>query len=245
MSTADTTPARILPDSFFYSEFRNLTDSPQYLWWAGGNGKTIAPGARFRVLGDPRAPDSLPRAYSRASCLEKLVQDGILEFCSSPSVIFDNLVPDGKSAILQSGPDGTPTITEVPYTAEETAGRVLPVYNASPATGNAEGLIFDIYAIENPDEAPSLVFDWSWSTGLMPDDRFSLAITLPTGKVQTVKMGRDRIYTLPNAAIGDYLAKLTLRALNKDPEVYEKAASYSATGSLPKPTRPIPPVTGS
>jgi hypothetical protein len=235
MSEGTITPEKYLPDTFFYSEFRNLSNAPQYLWWAGGNGKTIAPGSRFRVLGDPRAPDSLPRAYARAKCVARLVQEGVLEFCSSPSIILDNYAPDGKSILLQTGADGTPVLVEAPIENKTLPETVAP----APGAGqNPEGVVFDIYT-NAADPWTAVIFDWSHSTVLFPDDRFELSITPPDNKTRKVKMGRDRIYSFETSELGLYKGSLTIRRGDGQRQTYEAEVTLDATG-VAKPVYPVP-----
>ena len=170
MSTA------IVPDTLFYSFFRNTTDHTLYVWWAGSHGMNVPPGEHFRVIGDPRIPPSIPKAHGVVTSIIAMLEEGVIEFCSSPSQVIDNNLPDGRSmAIFSKG--GEPYLDMIPFSVEELAARTLPVITPD--------CTYD--PVKN-----EILIDWSTLATLDTHDLFFVTVTPPDGKAVSIKCGVDR-----------------------------------------------------
>ena len=190
----------ILPDTFFYSVFRNLTDAPLFVPWAGGHGINVAPKEHFKILGDPRVltPQVLGSQMT-AQCVMDMIRAGVVEFCSSPGQVFDNFVPDGASMALYSK-DGNPVLEQVPLDKEELAMRFLPM--VTPL------VTFD--DLEN-----KVTVDWLGELDLDIHDKFVIDVIQPTGKTTRIKCGSDRKASFtPKNGVGTYKVTVTLIAVD-------------------------------
>jgi hypothetical protein len=222
--TAPAAPApKIVPHQFFYSVFRNVTEHELYVWWAGSHGLNIKAGAYFRVEGDPRIPQILPRCHSRVSSIKEMMELGLIEFCSSPPVILNDNLPNGESMTL-TGNNGSPAIDRVPLDRAEAEARVLPV------------IVPDITYDADKD---LILVDWAGTAGLLPYDVFQVAITDPEGVSKLVKTAQDRLFKyVPKAGYGDYRFTVTIQSIDKRTQVgaetifeYEDPAEAEGGGS--------------
>jgi hypothetical protein len=215
---------KIVPDSWFYTEFRNLLDVPLYVWWAGTHGITVAPHAHFKVEGDPRIPRRIPGVSSVVASIKRMVEAGRIEFISSPAVILDNKLPDGQSLVLQTDGDNA-VLTGVP-TVAEAAVRVLPIYKptVTPAIseqGKVTEIILDWTHIAEEvvgesETIPSCITNLAGGAGYDLNDKYKIIVTLPTGKSQTVNNSSDRQFTyIPKIATGTYSFKIVVVAVDK------------------------------
>jgi hypothetical protein len=204
---------KIVPDSWFYSEFRNLLDIPLWVWWAGEQGRLVQPGARFKLVGDPRLPAAIPGLANIAASIRKMVEAGRIEFCSSPAVILDNQLPDGQSLVLQAA-DGSPVLTGVP-TAEAAAARVLPIY---------EPFITQVWNEANT-ELERFIIDWSDADATIKNageggaydlnDQYKVIVNPPTGRPQPVQNGVDRVLSyIPRVRTGAYTFQIVVVAVD-------------------------------
>jgi hypothetical protein len=189
-NTTDTALSpRIVPEEFFYSIFRNATNHVLYVWWAGSHGLNIEPGAYFKVEGDPRIPQPLPRSHTRVQSIKQMLEEGLIEFCSSPPPILDDHIPNGRSMTLV-GNSGNPAIGQVPLERSEVEARVLPVI--APALSLAES-------------GNLITVDWSSCENLEPQDKFSVVVTPPDGAPVIVRTAHDRVFQYaPQAGYGEY-----------------------------------------
>ena len=191
---------RIIPDTFFYSIFRNATDHTLYVWWAGSHGMNIPAGEHFRIIGDPRIPPSIPKAHGVVESIRSMLQEGVIEFCSSPAQVVDNNMPDGRSMALFSK-DGDPYLDTVPLSKEELAARTLP--EITPTCSY------------DPDSNEILI-DWSALATLELHDQFLVSILLPDETFQEIKCGVDRqTRYLPKQGAGTYKIRVTLVTLDE------------------------------
>jgi hypothetical protein len=199
------TPAqKIVPHQFFYSVFRNVTKHAIYVWWAGTHGLNISPGEYFHIEGDPRLPQILPRCHSRVESIKEMLEQGIIEFCSSPPVILDDNLPNGESMTL-SGNNGSPVIDRVPLDVNEMAARDLPVIVPDVTFDETDGLI---------------IVDWTASVGLLPYDKFLVTVIDPNGVSQTVKTAQDRLFKyVPQVGYGDYKFTVTIKSIDDREQV--------------------------
>ena len=191
---------RVVPDTLFYSVFRNTTDFPLYVWWAGSHGMNVPPGEHFQVIGDPRVPPSIPKAHGVVESIRAMLEEGVIEFCSSPSQVIDNNLPDGRSMALFSK-EGAPYLDVVPLSTEELATRTLPVITpvctCDPATNE-------------------ILIDWSMLAVLEVHDMFFVTVTPPNGEAVSVKCGVDRqLRYVAQQGPGDYKILVTLMAVDK------------------------------
>jgi hypothetical protein len=185
---------KIVPDELFYSTFRNLLNVPLFIWWAGTCGKTVPPGARFKVEGDPRFSTLfLSRSYSAIQSIKSMVEQGRIEFCASPAVILDNQVPDGQSSAL-IGTGGTSSFVDIPV-APVADGGDLPYYKA--AVSYSSGVI---------------TVDWSRAesqknTGAKesPLNKFLVQVYHNTVLIDRIDNGNDRMLKyVPKILTGKY-----------------------------------------
>jgi hypothetical protein len=199
MSTVSTDD-RIIPDTLFYSFFRNTTDHTLYVWWAGSHGMNVPPGERFRIIGDPRVPPGIPKAHGVVESIRAMLREGVIEFCSSPSQVLDNRLPDGRSMALVSQGDD-PHLDMIPFSREELAARTLP--DVTPA------------CTWDPVKSEILI-DWSTLASLDLHDRFLVTVTPPGGETVSVKCGVDRQmrYTVQHGP-GLYKIRVTLTAVDQ------------------------------
>jgi hypothetical protein len=193
-------PPYVIPDTVFGSWFRNRTDHPVYVPFAGEHGMNVGPGERFYIQGDPRVPSCIPRAFGLVESMKMMILAGILEFCSSPAVVIDNNAPDGRSIALFSQ-DGDPYLDKIPLPAEELEARVLPLI-VPTCTHDA---------VKN-----EILVDWLHFAGLEIHDKFEVLITPPApAKTKTIKTGVDKQYTyIVKAGPGDYKFLVTLLAVD-------------------------------
>lgn len=195
MSTETAAADRIIPDTFFFSIFRNTTSHPLYVWWAGSHGMNIPAGEHFRIIGDPRIPPSIPKAHGVVESIRAMLQEGVIEFCSSPAQVVDNNTPDGRSMALFSK-DGDPYLDTVPLSKEELGTRVLPV--VTPVCAYDPG--------EN-----EILIDWSGLATLELHDKFIVTVTPPQGEPVRVRCDVDRLTRyIVNRGPGDYKIMVTL-----------------------------------
>ena len=161
---------------------------------------SVGPRERFYILGDPRVPSCIPRAFGLVESLRMMIRDGILEFCSSPAVVIDNNAPDGQSIALFSQ-DGDPYLDKIPLPAEELAARVLPVVTPTCTHDAAKN---------------EILVDWLNFAGLEIHDKFEVTITPPApAKSRTIKTGVDKQYAyIVKAGPGDYTFLVTLVAVD-------------------------------
>jgi hypothetical protein len=198
MST-EITEDRIIPETFLHSVFRNTTDQTLYVWWAGTNGMNIPPGERFRILGDPRVPPLIPSAHGMVESIQQMIQEGVIEFCSSPAPVVDNNRRDGRSMALFAK-DGDPYLDTVPLSKEELSERTLPIITPTCS--------YD-------PETKKIRIDWSEATDLELHDRFLALVTPPKGEVFTIKCGVDKQASYQTKA-GPGLYKILLRLTSVD-----------------------------
>jgi hypothetical protein len=198
-NAADALSPRIVPDEFFYSVFRNATDYPLYVWWAGSHGMNIDPGAYFKVEGDPRVPDQFPTSRKRVASIKEMLEEGLIEFCSSPPPILDDQMPNGVSMAMV-GNSGSPAVDKIPLDRNEVAARVLPA----------------IVPLITYDAAGELITaDWTGTPGLEPHDIFTVLVTPPSGEPETVRVGHDRMTQyIPRAGYGDYIFVVTITGID-------------------------------
>ena len=190
---------RIIPSSFFYSEFRNITDHTVFVWWAGTNGMNIPAGMRFKVLGDPRIPPQIPHAHGMVESIERMIKEGLIEFCSSPAQVIDDYRPNGVSVAIYSK-DGHPTLDNIPLSKAELADRVLPI--VVPVCS------YDV-------ETDKITVDWSSTPDLDLHDNFVVLVTQPSGKKTEIVCGPDRMAQFtPKGGPGDYLILVTLKSID-------------------------------
>jgi len=191
---------RIIPDTLFYSFFRNTTDYELYVWWAGSHGMNVRPGEHFRIIGDPRVPPSIPKAHGMVESIRAMLLEGVIEFCSSPAQVIDNNLPDGRSmALFAKG--GDPHLEMIPLSKEELATRTLPVVTPT--------CTYDPVRNE-------ILIDWSVLTTLDIHDRFVVTVTPPSGEAVSIKCGVDRQlrYAIQHGP-GNYKIMVTLMASDK------------------------------
>jgi hypothetical protein len=191
----------IVPETLTHSVFRNPTDRPLYVWWAGTHGLTIAPGGRFKVPGDPRIPDFFKRGYSPIQSIRDMMERGVLELCSTPAPVIDNNTADGLSNAIY-GESGNPYLEEVPLSRDTLSGRTLPA--VTPVLSYLAS-------------ATEITADWSAETGLEIHDRFELQIVTPKGRTVSLKTGSDRLvkYTVRTKdGLGDYKVTVTLLSVD-------------------------------
>jgi hypothetical protein len=195
---------KIVPDSWFYSEFRNRLAVPLWVWWAGEQGRIVQPGARFKIEGDPRLTAFLPRSYSVVASMKKMIENGRIEFCSSPAVILDNQLPDGDSMALQS--QGTsPVLAPLPD-AETENTRQLPKYTPTVTYNDTDNVIVVLWLAAS---AVDGVFSQY--------DTYEVDITLPNGRKARSKTGADmQLNYIPKAGAGVYKFKVITTGLSKD-----------------------------
>ena len=191
----------IIPDTFFYSVFRNMTDHSIYVPWAGSHGMNIPAGEHFRIIGDPRIPPSIPKAHGVVECIRRMLQAKLIEYCSSPGQIVDNNRPDGRSLGLFSK-DGDPYLDAMPLSREELATRTLPTITPT--------CTYD-------DVKSEILVDWSALTTLEIHDAFTVLVTLPegTGKPKLINCGSDKLtrYAV-KAGPGDYKFTVTITGVD-------------------------------
>jgi hypothetical protein len=200
MSNTTALSPRIVPEEFFYSIFRNATNHTLYVWWAGSHGLNIEPGAYFKVEGDPRIPQPLPRSHTRVQSIKQMLEEGLIEFCSSPPPILDDQVPNGRSMTLV-GNAGSPAIGQVPLERSEVEARVLPAITPLLSLAENEELI---------------VVDWSSGSDLEPQDVFTVVVQPPVGEAGSSYTAHDRVFMYaPQAGYGDYTFTVTVRSIDK------------------------------
>jgi hypothetical protein len=214
---------KIVPESWFYSRFRNLLDVPLYVWWAGTHGITVPPHAHFRVEGDPRIQPRIPGVSSVVASIKKMVEAGRIEFVSSPAVILDNQLPDGQSLVLQT--DGNNAVLTGVPTVEDAALRVLPIYEPIVTAnlddhGRATEIVLDwTHLVEETVDLqviPSVITNLAAGAAYDLNDKYKVIVTLPTGKPQTVNNSSDRQFTyIPKIATGTYSFKVVVVAVDK------------------------------
>jgi hypothetical protein len=198
-TAADTLTPRIVPDEFFYSVFRNATNSRLYVWWVGTHGMNIEPGAYFKVEGDPRVPDQFPTSRKRVKAIKEMLEEGLIEFCSSPPPILDDQMPNGVSMAMV-GNSGSPAVDKIPLDRDEVAARTLPAL-VPLITYNATGDLITV--------------DWSATPGLEPHDVFTILVTPPSGEAETVRAGHDRMFQyIPRGGYGDYIFVVTITGID-------------------------------
>lgn len=199
MST-NSTANLVIPDSFFYSVFRNCTKHVLYVWWAGSHGMNIPPEEHFRIIGDPRIPPSIPKAHGMVESIKAMIEDGVIEFCSSPAPVIDNNRPDGRSMALFAR-DGDPVLDTIPLSKEELGLRVLPSVTPICTWDSETGEIF---------------IDWSATDDLEIHDSFFVTVTPPTGKPVKVRCGVDKQTRFtPKAGPGLYKILVMLKAVDE------------------------------
>jgi len=198
MST-DIASDRIIPDTLLYSIFRNCTPHLLYVWWAGTHGMNIPAGEHFRILGDPRVPPRVMSAHGIVDSIQKMLQDGVVEFCSSPAPVVDNNRPDGRSMALFSK-DGDPYLDTVPLSKAELETRVLPIITP--------------VCTYDPDKSEILI-DWLGEKNLEIHDSFVVTVTPPGGKPLAIKCGVDKQTRYTVKEPGIYTVLVTLTAVDQ------------------------------
>lgn len=198
MST-DIASDRIIPDSFFHSVFRNCTPHTLYVWWAGTHGMNIPPGEHFRLLGDPRVPPRIMSAHGIVESIRSMLQDGVIEFCSSPAPVVDNNRPDGRSMALFAK-DGDPYLDTVPLAKEELSARTLPMITPV-CTYDPETL--------------QILIDWSEAADLEIHDKFFVTVTPPDGKPLEIKCDVDKQTKYAAKGPGVYKILVSLKAIDE------------------------------
>jgi hypothetical protein len=209
---------KIVPDALFYSTFRNMLNVPLFIWWAGTSGKTIPPGGRFKVDGDPRFSTLfLSRSYSAIDSIKSMMERGRIEFCASPAIILDNLSPDGASVAMigDSRDVATPVVIPIePYDASSTDpdARKLPKYKPSVVWDAAKGVVIVDWSHDNyvaaVNESPEYggVYEATTEGSTEnPLDTFVVVVTLPNGRKTKIQNGSDkRLEYIPKTRPGKY-----------------------------------------
>ena len=200
------TKTQIMSDSLFFSWFKNISGRALWVPFMGTWGGTVAPNEVFKVRGDPRYVDRYDNNtwHSNALAVQQMVEDGSLEFLSSPTPIFDNLVADGKSLTV-TGSGGDLFITDSVTPVAEAAARVLPV-------------IVPVVLYDATTEQFDL--DWGDAADLIISDIFTVQVTGPKDLTDTIMTHKDRT-AVYNAAAGPGEYTFTVSVKGEDDPIQE------------------------
>jgi hypothetical protein len=191
---------KLTPDTLYYSYFRNISGAQLFVPWAGSHGFSVKPGTTFRVPGDPRYNQFYPKIRSHAASIKSMIEEGKIEWLSSPAAIIDNLTNDGNSFAFLGGLEGP----EVSITAEDarqySESRILPT--AAPT-------------VEYFASAETFNVDWSNVENLDVNDQFLLIVTKDSGEPQRIACAFDRyIRDLPASGPGVYRFQYEVTAMD-------------------------------
>jgi hypothetical protein len=184
-------PVKLVPDTLFYSYFRNISRRELFISWAGVHGYTIQPGEVFKVPGDPRYNQGWHKSRPHAEIIKKMMEAGDIEFISSPSPFFDDKRNDGVSSVFVGGDEG-PTVEISSVDAENyTATRVLPT---------------DAPVVDYDDAEDVFNITWDAAENLDIHDKFILLETGPgiTGTRQVDCAFDTHTDNLPTNGAGTY-----------------------------------------